>query len=419
MISDQGREDLLDLVSQWAAQHVDADSLEEAEQTGLEAGRIVEQAVAQEGVTTSIAGSEEPGSSIDCECGGSAKMVNRRERTLVTICGEVKAARRYYHCPDCGAGWAPWDRAQGLTQRQFTPAVKALVAELASLLSYSETVAVMERMRGLRIEESSAEQIVAEVGGRARADQRQQARRILAGELSSQAAPRRLYLGVDGAHAHIDGAWHEVKHVVAQVEGQQRWYDAAREPAEQFGERVYALAARLGVEDAEEVVMIGDGAEWIWNLVAMHFPDAVQILDYYHACEHIHEVAEAHYGEDDQRARRWATAHKRKLLEEGPEPLLRALTAMRPESEEAEEVIRRTWGYVRRHRERMRYPQFRARGLSIGSGPVEAACKVITGQRLKRAGMRWSDAGADHVLALRCLVKSQQQDRIRQYARAA
>lgn len=418
MISDQARKDLRDFLSHWYSEHGEANSLEEAEQLGREVGSIAAQVVAQAGVDDSMARSEEPGP-IDCECGDAAQIQSRRERTLVSLAGPLKAARRYYYCKECGTGQVPWDRQQGLTQRQFTPAVKATVAELAAHMSYGETVYWLERTLGLEIEESSAEQIVEEVGGRARARQRERIARALAGGLRVDIAPKRLYLGVDGAHAHIDGSWHEVKHVVAQIEGERRWYGAAREPSEQFGERVYALAAGLGVDDAEEVVMLGDGAEWIWNLTAMHFPDAVQILDYYHACEYIHEVAEAHYGEGSRCGRRWAARHKQRLLEEGPEPLVRALGAMHPDTEEAKEVIQRTRGYVRKHRARMQYPQFRARELAIGSGTVEAACKVITGQRLRRAGMRWSDAGADHVLALRCLAKSGQHDTIRDCARAA
>ena len=418
MISDQAEKDLLGFLSWWYAEHGDAKSLEEAEQLAHEVASLTAQAVAQEGVDDSIVRTEQSGS-IECDCGAFAPMSNRRERTLVSDCGQLQANRRYYYCSECGTGWCPWDRLQGLTQRQFTPRLKALVAELAAHMSYSETVYWLGRTFGLQVEESVAELTVEEVGGRARAYQRERIARALCGELNVDIAPKRLYLGVDGAHAHIEGAWHEVKHVVAQVEGQRRWYDAAREPSEQFGERVYALAASLGVEQAGEVVMLGDGAEWIWNLTAMHFPDAVQILDFYHACEYIHEVADAHYGEDSKLGRRWAQRHKRRLLQEGPEPLLRSLGAMRSKTEETKEVIQRTRGYVRRHRERMRYPQFRARGLQIGSGPVEAACKVITGQRLKGAGMRWSNAGADNVLALRCLAKSGQHQTIAYCSRAA
>lgn len=419
MISVAAREDLLAMIADWARHHAVADSLEEAEQLGQEAGAIVRQTVAQQAVQASIDRSEPARGGVQCSCGGAARMVDRRQRMLLSACGPLWARRRYYRCAACGRNWAPWDLAQGLTQGQCTPQVKALVSEVAAHLPYGDTVALLERLSGLRLEESGAEQIVAEVGSRVRAAQQEEITAALAGELPAAAAPERLYLAADGAQAHVGGRFREIKHVVAEVEGGARRYDATLETAADFGERMYRLAAQLGVEQAGEVVMLGDGAEWIWHLSALHFPRAVEILDYYHACEYIHQVATAHYGEADARAGRWADTHKQRLLEEGPEPLLRALAALRPGSDDAAEVIARTRAYVLRHRERMRYPQFRARGLRIGSGTVEAACKVITGQRLKQAGMRWSAAGADHILALRCLLKSGLREQIGRYARAA
>ena len=419
MISDQARDDLLEMIVGWAQEHAQADSVEQAEQLGQETGAIVRQAVAQQAVNDSIARSEQAVGRVVCACGGEARLVDRRARVLVSLCGELRVRRRYYHCAGCRRGWAPWDRAQGLTQRQFTPQVKAQVSEVCARLPYGETVELLAQLSGLRIEESCAEQIVAEVGARVRGAQQGEIAAARAGELAATVGPERLYVAVDGAHAHVAEQWHEVKHVMAEVEGGPRRYDAALETASTFGERMYRLAAQLGVEQAGEVVMLGDGAEWIWNLSELHFPGAVEILDYYHACEYIHAVATAHYGEADGGARRWAEGHKQRLLEEGPEPLLRALAALRPTNATAAEVIARTRGYVLRHRARMRYPQFRARGLRIGSGPVEAACKVITAQRLKQAGMRWSATGADAILALRCLLKSGQRDQIRRYARAA
>jgi len=346
--------------------------------------------------------------------------VNRREPRLLRLSGAVQVMPRYYHCGECGSGHLPWDAQQGLSGRQYTPAVKALVARVAAQLSYAETVELIEQATGLQIEESGAELIVEEVGGRARAAEEEQMRAALAGELeAAEEVPDRLYVGIDGAQAHIDGSWHEVKNgVVYEQEGGKR-YVAVQECAEDFGERVYAAAAQEGIEQVDESVVIADGAEWIWNLAAMHFPDAIEIVDFWHACERIWEVANAHYGEGTKRARRWAKRHKRRLLQEGPGPLLRALDRMKPTTEDGMETIRRARGYFWAHRHRMRYPEFRRRGLAIGSGPVEAACKVIVGQRLKRAGMRWSHKGADHILALRCLVKSGDGHTLQQLSRVA
>jgi len=420
MVSQEAVEDLLEQVRDWSEQHVQAEDLEQAEQLGCQVSRQVGQVVVEEGIRRSVERSEQAGSHIQCQCGSQARMVNRRARTLLTLCGAVQVRRRYYHCSECGSGHLPWDAQQGLSGRQYTPAVKALVARAAAQLSYAETVELIEQAAGLQIEESGAELIVEEVGGRARAAEEEQMGAALAGEIeSAEEVPDRLYVGIDGAQAHIDGSWHEVKNgVVYEQEGGKR-YVAAQECAEDFGERVYAAAAQEGIEQVAESVVIADGAEWIWKLAAMHFPDAIEIVDFWHACERIWEVANAHYGEGSGPARKWAQRHKRRLRREGPGPLLRALAQMKPSTEEAAETIRRARGYFRGHRHRMRYPEFRRRGLAIGSGPVEAACKVIVGQRLRRAGMRWRHDGADHILALRCLVKSGQGHRLTQLARVA
>ena len=143
------------------------------------------------------------------------------------------------------------------------------------------------------------------------------------------------------------------------------------------------------------------------------------MLDIWHAQEHIWAVARAHYGEDSAQGQRWAGRHCRRLARDGPEPLLRALGALRPKTEEAAQVIGRERGYFRRRRKQMRYPQFVEQGIPIGSGAVEAACKVVVGQRLKGAGMRWSGPGADAILALRCLVLNDEHHQLHQHGRAA
>jgi hypothetical protein len=233
---------------------------------------------------------------------------------------------------------------------------------------------------------------------------------------------------MDGTSAHIDGAWHEVKTGVIYSaeagadgidESVEPCYVAAQEPAEAFGERLYVAAAQAGVALAGEVVVIGDGAEWIWNLAAHHYPGATQIVDYWHACEHIHDLARHLYGEGDLRGWRWARGHCERLKARGPTSLLRALRRMKPADAEPAEAIRRELSYFTANRQRMQYAQFRARGLMIGSGPVEAACKAVVGARLKCAGMRWGSEGADAVLAIRTAMLSGQRARIQQAARAA
>ena len=196
-------------------------------------------------------------------------------------------------------------------------------------------------------------------------------------------------------------------------------YVAAQEPAESFGQRLYVTAAQGGVEQAAQTIVIGDGAEWIWNVASHHFPNATQIVDYWHACEHIWALRRALYPEESASGDRWAREHCRKLAERGPDCLLRALKRVKPKTAEGAEAVRVESGYFTGHRGRMAYPQFRARGLMIGSGPVEAACKVVVGHRLKRAGMRWCRRGADAILAIRCTLLNKDHHRLDLAAKAA
>jgi hypothetical protein len=353
-----------------------------------------------------------------------------RSRTLVTEVGEVRVERPYYYCKRCGTGQLPWDEANGLSERCYTPGVKAMVSQAAARMSYQDTVEFLAELTPVRLEESAAQWIVAEVGGRARQAQAEEAAHYLSGLAVLPAGPpvERLYVTMDGSSAHIDGEWHEVKTGVVyparpgpdghDVSGEKR-YLSLQAPAETFAERLYVTALQAGVHRAQETVVIGDGAAWIWNYAAVHYPDATQIVDYWHACQYLHDLATAQHGEGSPQGQRWAREHCARLKAQGPAPLLRALRRMKPRSPDAADQLRITQTYFRNNAPRMRYPDFRARGLMIGSGVAEAACKIVVEQRLKGAGMRWKHPGANHILALRCLVLNRQTDTIRHFAKAA
>ena len=429
-IGAEGLADLQAAVAQWCERHGQSSDLEELEALAASVSRVAGQAVLAHGLPGAADKAGYQGSRTPCECGRKAKFVQYRRRWVGTLFGPLAAYRAYYHCGHCGRGQTPWDAAQGLSKLLWTAGVKALVAEAAGRLPYGEAVAILERFTGLAVEESCAERIVAEVATRLRDREQALLHSDDGGELRPfvSAAPGRLYVGLDGTSAHLDGSWHEVKTGVVHEArtNAQGWdescrprYVAASEPAARFGERLYLTAAQAGVEVAGEVVVLGDGAEWIWNLADHHYPDATQIVDYWHACEHLHELAQAVYGEHSVRGKRWAREHCRKLQERGPATLLRALKRMRPATAAAREALARELGYFTHHRARMQYHQYRAAGMMIGSGPVEAACKTVVGARLKQSGMRWSWAGADHVLAIRTRLLSAQYDQITAAAKAA
>jgi hypothetical protein len=173
--------------------------------------------------------------------------------------------------------------------------------------------------------------------------------------------------------------------------------DTDAQPGE-FAARVAREARRRGFEQAARRVVLGDGAPWIWNLADEHFPGAIQIVDLYHAKEHLSAVAKAIHGAGSDLAAQWASQRHDELENGNLDRLLAALH----EPASTHDAARQCHECFARNRHRMRYPDFRAQGLSIGSGVVEAGCKVVIATRLKRAGMHWTVAGANAIAALRC-----------------
>jgi hypothetical protein len=180
-------------------------------------------------------------------------------------------------------------------------------------------------------------------------------------------------------------------------------YTGAVETAEEFGQRLDQEAGKRGWSRALIRVVMGDGAEWIWNLAALHFPDAIHIVDLYHARQHLWELARRLYPNEAGKQRAWMQAHQQRLLDKGKiEKLVGALRSIKSNNPEIAEKIRTEADYFERNAERMRYPRFRRQHLFVGSGVIEAGCKTVVASRLKRSGMFWTIRGANAILALRC-----------------
>ena len=179
-------------------------------------------------------------------------------------------------------------------------------------------------------------------------------------------------------------------------------YTGAIETAEEFGQRLYAEACRRGWSRAHKKVILGDGAEWIWNLADLHFPGALQIVDLFHARQHLWDLARLLYPGEDARQRQWILRHQPKLDDGKIEKLVHYLGSLETSSPELTETIRKAAAYFQRNAERMRYPEFRRQHLFVGSGVIEAGCKTVIGSRLKQSGMFWTVRGANAIIALRC-----------------
>jgi hypothetical protein len=180
-------------------------------------------------------------------------------------------------------------------------------------------------------------------------------------------------------------------------------YTGAIESAEQFGKRLYVEAWKRGWSRAEKKVVIGDGAEWIWNLAHQHFPGAVQIVDLYHARQHLWQLARLLFPNDSKRQNAWIGLHQKRWLDQGKiGKLVASLRSIRLTDADLANKIRNEADYFARNAARMNYPQFRKQHLFVGSGVIEAGCKTVIGYRLKQSGMFWTVNGANAILALRC-----------------
>ena len=431
MITHEKHNSLLEAVRDFAINHLNTTDITTAENEIQNILRIIGNTMMQEVAGKMSGNPTYRGVRISCECGKEADFKDYRKRWIRTLHGDVEVFRGYYRCRECHRTYNPWDIEQGLNNRVWSPRVKAFVATVCADLPYKAAMHLVELATGLVIEESSGEEIVRDIGIRLRIEEE---KAIIAAvdtgeEAITDASLDRLYIGIDAAKAHTDGAWHDIKTAVIyegkRLDGAETdtvsnsRFIAAQEKSEDFGRRIYTKAMHAGYDKARECVVLADGGEWIWNEVRNHFPKSIKILDYFHACEHIYSLAAELYGEGNPKGTRWAKEHCEKLKNQGPKSLLNAIKRRKPKDESSREALRLEGGYFRKYRKYMNYPAYRAKGMMIGSGPVESACKVVVGQRMKLAGMRWTKDGADVVLAIRTALLSNELERIEAASRAA
>jgi hypothetical protein len=361
-------------------------------------------------------------------CGRKAEPHQTRSRQVLTTCGLLVLARPWYHCAPCGHGWSVAETVLEVRRAtRISEGLRAWLVRLGATAPFREAAALLAELTGLALSPETVRAHTVEAGRARRAAEDAAVATVERTREPAEpveAAPGVLLAEADGTLLRFLDGWHEVK--VGLVGGweagavQAPSYVAAREPAERFGGRLLAEAARRGALEVvgwvggltgrglavlPEAVVLGDGAPWIWNLADEHLDRRVEVVDYWHACEHLHTLATALLGEGEQ-ATAWARARAGVLLAQGAAAILASLRGVRAPTPAAAEVLRVERGYFAKHAERMQYPLFRLDGLPIGSGAIESAADHVVQQRMKRAGMRWSEAGADALLALRARLRS-------------
>ena len=214
---------------------------------------------------------------------------------------------------------------------------------------------------------------------------------------TGRAKTREAKLGCVFTQTRVDEKGHPVR------DPESTSYVGAIETAEAFGPRIYAEAVRRGLRRAEIVIVLGDGAPWIWNIAAEQFLGALEIVDLYHARQHLAQLGKILYGLTSSESKQWANTRYQELDKGDVEAVISSMLRLRPRDEAVRKEVHKTIHYFQTNAERMRYAEFRRQGLFIGSGVMEAGCKTIVGFRLKQSGMRWTVRGANAIIALRCL----------------
>ena len=369
---------------------------------------------------------------LPCPCGHHARYQEIRSKPLLTIVGPVLLSRPYYSCSQCHVGQFPVDVELDIENTEFSPGVRRMHALVGQQAPFDHGREQMQVLAGLTVTTKSVERIAEAMGSdiawreQAEIDQ---ALQLDLPVLTGAPIPV-VYVQMDGTGIPVvkketvgrpgkrDGQPAHTREVkLGCVFTQTRWdekgfalrdpdsttYTGAIETAEEFGKRIYREALQRGWSRARKKVVIGDGAEWIWNLVAEHFPGAREIVDLYHARQHLWTVARQLYPQEEVQQKAWMKVHQKRLLDKGKiEKLVSELHSIATTNPQLAEKIRTEAVYFERNAERMRYPRFRRQHLFVGSGVIEAGCKTVVGSRLKQSGMFWTVRGANTILALRC-----------------
>jgi len=369
---------------------------------------------------------------LPCSCGHHAQYQELRSKAVLTMLGPARITRPYYLCAQCHQGQFPADVDLDVKDTEISPGIRRMLALVGQEAPFDHGRQQMKLLAELEVTTKAVERTAEAIGENIAAGEREQIQRamqldlpmvlgepvsILYVQMDGTGIPvvKKETLGrkgkTDGQPAHT----REVKlgcvftQTTVDEDGfpirdpDSTTYTGAIETAEEFGKRIYLQAWNRGWSRAERKVVMGDGAEWIWNLADQYLPGCTQIVDISHARQHIWDLARKLFPNDEKAQQSWIKRHQDRLLDEGKiEKLVDSLRSIESENTELADKLRTEADYFERNAERMRYPKFRSQHLFVATGVIEAGCKTVIGSRLKQSGMFWTVRGANAIIALRC-----------------
>ena len=381
------------------------------------------------------------GPRVPCGQGHEAGFVSYRDKVIDTVLGAVTLTRAWYHCAACQHGLAPRDAELGVADASLSPGLRAMNDQAAAAGPFAKATRLLENLAGVRLTVKRVER-AAEASGTAAAKAIRDRSGLITGRklvpLPPSPVPDKLYAAIDGTGVPVtakesagrdgkaeDGRarTREVKLAIFFTQDTlddkgypvrdlgSSSYIATFEPAHAFAGLVEAEGIRRGARHVRQLTILGDGAAWIWGIASSKFPEATQIVDLFHAREHLHDLARLLEFMLGDRKDDWLAA-RLEDLDYGDIHGICAAARAYPFTGVKKDELDTALGYFETNAPRMRYKWFRSRGLFVGSGAVEAGCKSVIGQRLKLSGMHWTIAGASAIVTLRCQQASRPEDQI-------
>jgi len=374
--------------------------------------------------------SDQVAPSIRCTCQQKARYRCRRQGMVITVFGRVRYQRSYYLCDHCQSGAKPLDKQLGIKPGEVSQGLQPLLALLGIQTSFDEAARMARELLLLDISDNSIRKAAQWAG------QKQEALEEKWQKLSDwhhymndparqeEPAPRRLYGSIDGVMVPTQTEWRELKTIcwyevsplsvrqwpsrykarVGELEALKATnirYHCDIQEAEPFSTLLWATGCQYLADRAQELIFVCDGAKWIWRLIEDNFPEAIQILDWYHAVEYLTPIAQALFAEEDTQSA-WLTTMKEHLWHSRTQLVIELCTALADHATAAEPAATAAT-YFQNNLARMDYAHFRKQGYFIGSGTVESGCKQIGAMRLKRSGAQWLEEGARWVAKARAV----------------
>ena len=404
------------------------------------AARLLLQEIGRQAIALVVDAEEKPHPALAVSCPGCGQMipyVRRRPAQLRTLFGNIEVKRAYYLCSDCHQGYCPLDKRLGLRANAISAELERLAAMTGALLPFGKGRDLFEALTLVSLSDQTLDKATQAYGAAAR--QREEVWQATAHDQEEllrrkreERKPLRLYGAIDATKVHTRGEeecpWRDLKVGVWfeargkppktpdgqwRIQAENIHYYADICPASEFGSLVWSTGVQHHAQLAAELVMLGDGAEWIWNLAEKDFPKAVQILDWFHATEYLMPVAKAAFSTEESQAD-WVKEAKQALWNGKVDDVIKDCLDL-SRTDDGSDPAFVAARYYDKNRDRMDYPAYRRQGYQIGSGTIESAAKQIGTMRMKVSGAIWNEDSARKVAKARAAYLSDEWDELAAY----